>query len=98
MLPDIDGFEVAGRLGAERGHVPIIFLTARDATEDKLRGLTSGGDDYMTKPFSLAELVARTQAILRRTAGISRVTPSASPTSSSTRAGTKSAVARARSS
>jgi two-component system, OmpR family, response regulator len=66
MLPDMDGFEVAGRLGAERGHVPIIFLTARDATEDKLRGLTSGGDDYMTKPFSLEELVARIRVILRR--------------------------------
>ncbi len=49
MLPDMDGFEVAERLGAQRGQVPIIFLTARDATEDKLRGLTTGGDDYMTK-------------------------------------------------
>ncbi|MBN1527497.1 MAG: response regulator, partial [Thermoleophilaceae bacterium] len=59
MLPDMEGFEVAERLGAERSHVPILFLTARDAGEDKLRGLTSGGDDYMTKPFSLEELVAR---------------------------------------
>jgi two-component system, OmpR family, response regulator len=67
MLPDMEGFEVAERLGAERGHVPIIFLTARDATEDKLRGLTTGGDDYMTKPFSLEELVARIRVILRRT-------------------------------
>ena len=66
MLPDMEGFEVAERLGAERGHVPIIFLTARDATEDKLRGLTTGGDDYMTKPFSLEELVARIRSILRR--------------------------------
>ncbi|HEX8102661.1 MAG TPA: response regulator transcription factor [Solirubrobacteraceae bacterium] len=67
MLPDMDGFTVAERLGAERGQIPIIFLTARDATEDKVRGLTSGGDDYVTKPFSLEELVARVRTILRRT-------------------------------
>jgi two-component system OmpR family response regulator len=67
MLPDIEGFEVARRLGAQRANVPIIFLTARDATEDKIRGLTGGGDDYMTKPFSLEELVARIRTILRRT-------------------------------
>jgi two-component system OmpR family response regulator len=66
MLPDMDGFEVAARLGAQRAGLPIIFLTARDATEDKLRGLTGGGDDYMTKPFSLEELVARIRTILRR--------------------------------
>lgn len=72
MLPDMEGFEVAERLGAERSHVPIIFLTARDATEDKLRGLTSGGDDYVTKPFSLEELVARIRIILRRV-GLSAV-------------------------
>src|SRR3954467_4281102 len=67
MLPDMEGFEVAERLGAQRGQVPIIFLTARDATADKLRGLTTGGDDYVTKPFSLEELVARIRVILRRT-------------------------------
>ena len=67
MLPDIEGFEVADRLGAQRAGVPIIFLTARDSTEDKVRGLTGGGDDYMTKPFSLEELVARIRTILRRT-------------------------------
>jgi two-component system OmpR family response regulator len=66
MLPDMEGFEVARRLGAQRGHVPIIFLTARDATEDKIRGLTMGGDDYVTKPFSLEELVARIRTVLRR--------------------------------
>ncbi|HYF28702.1 MAG TPA: response regulator transcription factor [Baekduia sp.] len=66
MLPDMEGFEVAERLGAERAGVPIIFLTARDATEDKLRGLTTGGDDYVTKPFSLEELVARIRVVLRR--------------------------------
>jgi two-component system OmpR family response regulator len=69
MLPDMEGFEVAERLGAQRGPLPIIFLTARDATEDKLRGLTTGGDDYMTKPFSLEELVARIRVVLRRTGG-----------------------------
>ena len=67
MLPDMEGFDVADRLGAQRAGVPIIFLTARDATEDKIRGLTGGGDDYMTKPFSLEELVARIRTILRRT-------------------------------
>jgi len=66
MLPDMEGFEVAKRLGAEHAHVPIIFLTARDATEDRVRGLTVGGDDYVTKPFSLEELVARVRALLRR--------------------------------
>ena len=59
MLPDMEGFEVAERMGAQRAGVPIVFLTARDATPDKVRGLTAGGDDYVTKPFSLEELVAR---------------------------------------
>jgi two-component system OmpR family response regulator len=63
----MEGFDVAARLGAQRTGVPIIFLTARDATEDKIRGLSGGGDDYMTKPFSLEELVARIRTILRRT-------------------------------
>jgi two-component system, OmpR family, response regulator len=67
MLPDMEGFDVARRLGAERARVPIIYLTARDATEDKIRGLTLGGDDYVTKPFSLEELIARIRSILRRT-------------------------------
>ena len=66
MLPDMEGFDVAKRLGAQRARVPIIYLTARDATEDKIRGLTLGGDDYVTKPFSLEELVARIRSILRR--------------------------------
>jgi len=66
MLPDIDGFEVARRLAAARTEVPIIFLTARDSTEDVVHGLTVGGDDYVTKPFSLEELVARIRTILRR--------------------------------
>ncbi len=67
MLGDMEGFEVARRLGAQRAGVPIIFLTARDSTEDKVRGLSGGGDDYMTKPFSLEELLARIRTILRRT-------------------------------
>jgi two-component system OmpR family response regulator len=66
MLGDMEGFDVARRLGAERSRVPIIFLTARDAVEDRIRGLTLGGDDYVTKPFSLEELVARIRSIRRR--------------------------------
>jgi two-component system OmpR family response regulator len=70
MLPDMEGFDVAERLAAKHISPPILFLTARDATEDKVRGLTIGGDDYVTKPFSLEELVARIRTILRR-AGLS---------------------------
>jgi two-component system, OmpR family, response regulator len=66
MLPDVDGFEVARRLATSGDGVPIIFLTARDSTEDVVKGLTIGGDDYVTKPFSLEELVARIRTILRR--------------------------------
>ncbi len=67
MMPGIDGFEVCRRMRAEGNETPIMFLTARDATEDKVRGLTLGGDDYLEKPFSLEELVARVSAVLRRT-------------------------------
>lgn len=66
MLPDLDGFEVQRKLVDRGRRVPVLFLTARDATEDKVRGLTIGGDDYVTKPFSLEELVARIRAVLRR--------------------------------
>ena len=66
MLPDLDGFEVCRRMRDCGMQMPILFLTARDATEDKIRGLTLGGDDYVTKPFSLEEVVARVRAILRR--------------------------------
>ena len=66
MLPDIDGFEVLSRLRREGFGTPALFLTARDSTEDRVRGLTLGGDDYVTKPFSLEELVARLHALLRR--------------------------------
>ncbi len=69
MLPDIDGTEVGRRLRAEGSRAGILFLTAKDATENKVEALRAGGDDYVTKPFSLAEIVARIQAILRRTAG-----------------------------
>jgi len=72
MLPDLDGNEVCRRLRALGVETPIVFLTAREATEDKVTGLTAGGDDYVTKPFSLEELVARIRAILRRTSGSDR--------------------------
>lgn len=68
MLPDMDGFTVTRRLRAAGKHFPVLFLTARDDTEDKVTGLTVGGDDYVTKPFSLDEVVARIKAVLRRTA------------------------------
>ncbi|WP_431837577.1 response regulator transcription factor [Cellulomonas sp. Y8] len=67
MLPDMDGFTVTRRLRDKGQHVPVLFLTARDDTADKITGLTVGGDDYVTKPFSLEEVVARIRAILRRT-------------------------------
>jgi two-component system, OmpR family, response regulator len=66
MLPGPDGFDILRRLRAEGVRVPVLFLTARDATEDKVTGLRLGGDDYVTKPFSLQELVARIEALLRR--------------------------------
>ena len=67
MLPDLDGFAVCQRLRSTGDRTPVLFLTARDSTEDKVKGLTLGGDDYLVKPFSLEELVARIQAVLRRT-------------------------------
>jgi two-component system OmpR family response regulator len=69
MLPDLDGLEVTRRLRNDGLHVPVLFLTAKDALDDKLAGLTVGGDDYVTKPFSLAEVIARIRVILRRTLG-----------------------------
>jgi two-component system, OmpR family, response regulator len=66
MLPDIDGFETCRRLRRQGLWVPIIMLTARDAVEDRVRGLDTGADDYLTKPFSLAELLARLRALARR--------------------------------
>ena len=67
MLPDIGGFTVTSRIRQEGIEAPVLFLTARDDTQDKVMGLTVGGDDYVTKPFSLEEVVARIKAILRRT-------------------------------
>ena len=69
MLPDIEGIEVGRRLRAQGNRTAVLFLTAKDGTEHKVEALRAGGDDYVTKPFSLAEIVARIQAILRRTAG-----------------------------
>lgn len=66
MLPDIDGFEVMRRIRADQPNIPVIFLTAKDAVRDRISGLTAGGDDYVTKPFSVEELVARLRALLRR--------------------------------
>ena len=81
MLPDLDGFQVAQRLRASGVPVPVLFLTARDSVEDRISGLTVGGDDYVTKPFSLEEVLARLRGLLRR-AGVARA-----------RAGTELAVA-----
>jgi len=66
MLPDFDGLEVLRRMRATEPDVPVVFLTARDSVEDRVAGLTAGGDDYVTKPFSLEELVARLRGLLRR--------------------------------
>jgi two-component system OmpR family response regulator len=67
MLPDLDGFEVCRRTRADFGDVPVAFVTARDAVDDRVRGLMVGGDDYLVKPFDIQELLARTRAVLRRT-------------------------------
>ncbi|MGI8768424.1 MAG: response regulator transcription factor [Propionibacteriaceae bacterium] len=66
MLPDFDGMEVMRRIRTEDPDVPVIFLTAKDAVEDRISGLTAGGDDYVTKPFSLEEVIARLRGLLRR--------------------------------
>ncbi|MFB9908409.1 response regulator transcription factor [Allokutzneria oryzae] len=67
MLPDLDGFTVARQLRSRHERLPVLFLTARDTVQDRIAGLTAGGDDYVTKPFSLEEVVLRLRAILRRT-------------------------------
>jgi two-component system, OmpR family, response regulator len=71
MLPDLDGFEVLKRMGWDRRSqlTPVLFLTARGEVDDRVRGLAAGGDDYMTKPFSVEEMLLRIKAILRRTDG-----------------------------
>jgi two-component system OmpR family response regulator len=71
MLPDFDGLEVMRRIRTEDPDVPVIFLTAKDAVEDRIGGLTAGGDDYVTKPFSLEEVIARLRALLRRSGATS---------------------------
>jgi two-component system OmpR family response regulator len=70
MLPDMTGLEVLRRLREHQPNVPVLFLTAKDSVEDRVAGLTAGGDDYVTKPFSLEEVVARLRALLRRTASL----------------------------
>jgi two-component system OmpR family response regulator len=66
MMPDLDGLEVLHRMRADGLDIPVLFLTAKDSVDDRIAGLTAGGDDYVTKPFSLEELVARLRALLRR--------------------------------
>jgi two-component system OmpR family response regulator len=66
MMPDIDGLEVLSRLRSESDDTPVLFLTAKDSLDDRITGLTAGGDDYVTKPFSLEELVARLRGLIRR--------------------------------
>ncbi|GAB3157294.1 response regulator transcription factor [Amycolatopsis stemonae] len=70
MLPDLDGFTVLDRLREHGSAVPVVFLTAKDATSDRIAGLTRGGDDYLVKPFSVEELMARLRAVLRRSSGV----------------------------
>jgi len=77
MMPDLDGFGLLRRLRSDGSRLPVLFLTARDGTEDKVTGLTLGGDDYVTKPFSLEEVLARIRAILRRNGPADPVTTSA---------------------
>jgi two-component system OmpR family response regulator len=77
MIPGIDGFEVVRRMRSEGLRCPVLFLTARDSTEDKITGLTIGGDDYVTKPFSLDEVLARIRVILRRGTAGSATAPAA---------------------
>jgi two-component system OmpR family response regulator len=76
MLPDFDGMEVLRRMRAQHPDVPVLFLTARDAVEDRVAGLTAGGDDYVTKPFSLEEVIARLRALMRRSNAVQASTSS----------------------
>ena len=70
MLPDLDGMQVLSRLRADRQDIPVLFLTAKDSVDDRIAGLTAGGDDYVTKPFSLEELVARLRGLIRRSTAV----------------------------
>jgi len=76
MLPDLDGLEVLRRIRMDQPEVPVLFLTAKDAVEDRIAGLTVGGDDYVTKPFSVEELVLRVRSLLRRSSSVASVTSS----------------------
>ena len=76
MLPDFDGLEVLRRMRATEPDLPVVFLTAKDAVEDRIAGLTAGGDDYVTKPFSLEELVARLRGLMRRSGALAATTAS----------------------
>ncbi|MGH4034672.1 response regulator transcription factor [Actinomycetota bacterium Odt1-20B] len=76
MLPDMDGLSVLGRVRRELPDVPVLFLTAKDAVEDRIAGLTAGGDDYVTKPFSLEEVVARLRGLIRRAGAADRTSES----------------------
>jgi|SRR5688572_16433338 two-component system OmpR family response regulator len=76
MLPDFDGLEVLRRMRTSQTDIPVLFLTARDSVEDRVAGLTAGGDDYVTKPFSLEEVVARLRALMRRSTVVQRATSS----------------------
>ena len=99
MLPDLDGFEVARRLRRLGHRFPIVFLTARDAPADAVQGLTVGGDDYIRKPFSLEEVVARVRSVLRRTRAMGDLGAAAvRATSSSTTTPMRSAAAASSSS
>jgi two-component system OmpR family response regulator len=73
MLPDLDGFEACRRMREDRIDIPVVFLTAKDGMEDRVRGLTIGGDDYLVKPFSVEELTVRVQAVMRRAGKATRV-------------------------
>jgi two-component system OmpR family response regulator len=75
MLPDMNGLEVLRKLRAELADVPVLFLTAKDAVEDRVAGLTAGGDDYVTKPFSLEEVVARLRGLMRRATAMAKAEP-----------------------
>ncbi|MFI9384516.1 response regulator transcription factor [Kutzneria sp. NPDC052558] len=76
MLPDLDGLEVLRRIRMDQPEVPVLFLTAKDAIEDRIAGLTVGGDDYVTKPFSVEELVLRVRSLLRRSSSVASVASS----------------------
>jgi two-component system OmpR family response regulator len=99
MMPDLDGLQVLSRLRQNNDDTPVLFLTAKDSVEDRVTGLTAGGDDYVTKPFSLEEVVARLRGLIRRSQISRPGTPASwSATWCSTRSRTRCTVPAARSS